>query len=355
MENKSQEAFQLIDVDCNLIHPDLHQFHLALERSESEDDFHETTSKVTADFFRILSHPSVKQATITAVFSPSSTIAEAHIFLQALENYSETPLSSIPIATSVGVHPYHVLDSSLPMSIEQARTDICELLTNDKYHPFIKCIGETGLDYSEGFPDKEKQIPWWELQVSLALEYQLPLFVHERLAFVDVVHTLEDTVFVPRESHTRIPVLIHCFTGTREECRFYIARGCFISVSGYILRSGLGPEEVQACLKEGIIPLDKLMIETDSPYMGFPSCRDLYFDMEGDAFQVLSSKQKKRLLKGTYPNVPSSLPKVLDRVVHLLNEGKKASEHLSKEYVASVIFENSLRFFNFDRTRIKSY
>lgn len=359
MTGASTQMYPLIDVDCNLIHPDLQPSAIM---SGDENQGKETMS----NFFHILSHPSIQRANISAIFSPSSTIEEARIFLLALHNRT-TQVSThphIPVTTSVGIHPFHVLDLSLPTSLDEARRNICDLLKNDKYQTFIKCIGEAGLDYSEGFPNKEKQIPWWELQVSLALEFQLPLFVHERLAFQDVVHTLEKSIFLPQNhlqqesspmGTTRVPVLIHCFTGTREECRYYISRGCFISISGFILRTGAGPDEVRACLREGIIPLDKLMIETDAPYMGFPSCRDLHFEMEGDAFQSLSSKQKKRLLKGTYPNVPSSLPKVLDCVVTLLNEKRQevGSEPLSRESVSRQIFDTSIRFFGFDTEKIQ--
>ena len=363
MESVFLKTRPLIDVDCNLLHPDLQQSLLLLDRSDP-DDKHQLTSNT--NLFHSLSHPSIQRANISAIFSPSSTIEEARIVLLALQK-STTDISSplpLPIKTSVGVHPFHVLDQSLPPSLDEARQAISAIIKssieNTHVPSFISCIGETGLDYSEGFPKREEQLPWWEMQVSLALEFQLPLFVHERLAFQDVVHTLEKNIFsVPlydQQLAPRVPVLIHCFTSSRDECRYYISRGCFISVSGFILRTGSGPDEVRACLREGIIPLDQLMIETDAPYMGFPTCRDLYFEMEGYTFQALSSKQKKRLVKGIYPNVPSSLPKVFDCVVELINEGRKerGSEPFTADYVAQRLFDNSIRFFGFDRTKLKS-
>jgi TatD DNase family protein len=300
-------------------------------------------------------------ANISAIFSPSSTIHESKVFLLELDKYTmDKQRCTIPIKTSVGIHPYHVLDTP---SLADARQELCALLNDNSKndHKLITCIGETGLDYSEGFPNREDQLPWWEMQVKLALDFQLPLFVHERLAFQDMSHSLEQHVFLPNREEkekeeswtsmgqTRIPIIIHCFTGTQQECQYYISKGCFISISGFILRSGPGPEEVRACLRQGIIPLEKLMIETDAPYMGFPTCRDLHFETD-EVFQTLPSKQKKRLLKGTYPNVPSSLPKVFNCVSTLINEGRRdrGLDLYSDEYVAGVLRENSIRFFGFD-------
>ena len=70
--------------------------------------------------------------------------------------------------------------------------------------------------------------------------------------------------------HRDLPgLIVHCFTGTKEQCRAYIERGYFISISGYILKETNNDNyhEVRACLQEGILPLDKLMIETDAPFL----------------------------------------------------------------------------------------
>ena len=76
-----------------------------------------------------------------------------------------------------------------------------------------QAIGEAGLDYSDGFPSREAQLPWFEAQLRLAGRLQLPLFVHERLAFADTFAALSAL------AKPRLPfrVMIHCFTGTQEE------------------------------------------------------------------------------------------------------------------------------------------
>ena len=64
------------------------------------------------------------------------------------------------------------------------------------------------------------------------------------------------------------------------------------------------------------------MIETDAPYMGFSGCRQNYLTKHDEYAASLNSKRRKRLQNSIYPNVPSSLPIVLDQVVKLLNEGR---------------------------------
>jgi TatD DNase family protein len=104
---------------------------------------------------------------------------------------------------------------------------------------------------------------------------------------------------------------------------------------------------------DGIIPLDKLMIETDAPYMGFASCRDLFYKVESErndsAFQQLNNKTKKRYLKGIYPNVPSSLPMVLESVVYWINEGRRqrGEDEISLQDAAKIFHENAVEFFGF--------
>jgi TatD DNase family protein len=195
-------------------------------------------------------------------------------------------------------------------------------------------VGECGLDSSEGFPPLEDQIPWFKLQVKIAEELKLPLFVHERLAFGDTMDILADV---------NIPVIIHCFTGTKVECVEYVKRGYYVSISGYILKeSNDNYAEVTSSLKAGVIPLEKLMIETDAPYMGFSGCRQLYLEHNKEYVDSLNSKKRKRLQQSTYPNVPSSLVAVLDEVVKCLQENDST---ITRDQVAKQTTENARNFF----------
>jgi len=307
----------LIDVDCNLWHKDLTSL-----QSKQQD----------SSILSILKEDAVSESNIVAMLSPSSTLAEARKGLEFLSSQS-LPAASIAILTTVGVHPYHVNDegSSLEHDIDSLKE-----LVNQQY---VCAVGECGLDASEGFPPLDDQLPWFRAQVQLANDCNKPLFVHERLAFEETIDILQDCT---------VPVIIHCFTGTREECIKYVERGYSVSVSGFIMKDG--GEEVQACLEEGLIPLDKLMIETDAPYMGFEGCRANYLAKNEEYVASLNSKKRKRLQNSIYPNVPSSLPIVLEKVVNLLNEGreKRGEEKLNRDDVARITTENAIRFFGFE-------
>lgn len=140
-----------------------------------------------------------------------------------------------------------------------------------------------------------------------------------------------------------VPVLIHCFTGTVEQCRAYVERGYHISVSGYVLReSDDNCSEVLSCLSGGVVPLDRLMIETDAPYMGFEGCRRYYLQRNQDHVRGLNSKRRKRLQQSIYPNVPSSLPVVLQKVTECL---QRHDPSLTTEKVAAHTTQNARSFF----------
>jgi len=211
----------------------------------------------------------------------------------------------------------------------------------------ISCIGETGLDYSDGFPDKEYQIPWFKAQLELACEFDLPIFLHERLAFEDTLLCIDEVITEKHNTKSKPNIIVHCYTGSYDECLVYSNRGYYFSISGYICKPGEGSDEVKRCLRDGIIPLDKLMIETDSPYMGFVGNKDSFFDAEGESFTSLSSKKRKRLLKSLYPNVPSSLPLVLEAVCNEVNLGReeRGETILSVEELGHITTNNAIGFF----------
>lgn len=316
---------EMIDVDCNLFHSDL-----------------KTLQKVsTTDVWNILQEDAIKEANIIAMLSPSSTILESESALELLKLHPPP----IPIKTTVGVHPYHVADDELLFSsngeritMEEQKNKIKSILKTDREentNRMCAAVGECGLDASEGFPEQNLQVPWFQMQIEIASEFEIPLFVHERLAFDKTIEMLEKV--------STIPIIIHCFTGTKEECIEYIKRGYYISISGYILKeSNDNCAEVLSCLEEGVIPLDKLMIETDAPYMGFTGCRQLYLNQNQQYVSSLNSKKRKQLHQSTYPNVPSSLPMVLSRVTECLQKNDSA---LTIEKVANITTNNARKFF----------
>ena len=320
----------LIDVDCNLSHPDLTSIG--------------TTLQLPDDVplpFRILHHPSTTSANIVGMIAPSSTVDESEKILTLLRSSSERDRNGIVIKTTVGVHPYHCHDAPQASELNKLR----QLLDDPSSQQWISCLGETGLDYSPGFPDQKHQLSWFQSQLDLAFEYNLPLFLHERLAFEDTLRCIDEAI--NRHSGKDVPkIIVHCFTGSYDECIEYIARGYYISLSGYILKTGEEIDQIRKCLQDAVIPLDRLMIETDAPYMGFAGNKEEFCNAEGETFMALSSKKKKRF-KSIYPNVPCVLPMVLDGVLADVNKGRalRGEEQLTFGELAKITTENSKLFF----------
>eukprot|EP01084_Bolivina_argentea_P057026 104271_1 len=210
------------------------------------------------------------------------------------------------------------------MELEEGASRLNVLLTdrlrNLAAHPLATCVGECGLDYTEGFPSREVQLPWFEAQVRLAFELGKPLFLHERLAHSDFCQVFDDIeASLPASNDkpsTLPPCLVHCFTGTKEELLEYLRRGFLIGISGFLLKDkGVNMRDFL-----DVIPLNKLVIETDAPYLGFRNCR-------------VGHKNPSR----QYPNVPSALPLILQAVAGYLN--------LSPKYVAQATTANAYSFF----------
>ena len=329
MSKVSKQAAALIDIDCNLLHKDL--------ISVCGND----------DPLEILRHPSTQNANIVGVLSPSSTLEESAISVELVRNLAESgneSIGGIQVLTTVGVHPYHAAEVAVDVeNIERIKSLIKQGGAG------VVCVGECGLDYSEGFPDAGDQLPWFHAQLNLAFELEMPLFLHERLSFKDFIQAIDEAQKRYPNS-TFPPAVVHCFTGSKEECIEYVNRGFYIGLTGFLNKNQAnGSTEIQDILRDGIIPLDKLMIETDAPYIGFPNCKNSFFDAEGEAFLSLPSKKRKKLIKSTYPNVPSSLPLVLSSVTNYLNEGRDArgESKLSEEELAMLCTTNSANFFSF--------
>ncbi|KAL7489959.1 hypothetical protein ACHAW6_015752 [Cyclotella cf. meneghiniana] len=321
-EQSSSTLPPLVDVDCNLMHPDL------ISVMNSLSTLPPTNPHVPKEL-QILHHPSTRLANIVAVLSPSSTVDESEASVELLRTTSPRDANRISVKTTAGVHPYHCRTPPTPRDMDRLRA----LLDRPDH---VSCVGETGLDYSPGFPPRELQIEWFRLQLDLASEYGMPVFLHERGAFADLIRCIDEA---GRE-------LTDCFTGSRRECEEYVKRGYFISVSGYILREGEEHERVRTCLREGIVPLDRLMIETDAPYMGFVGNKRVFYEAEGDGFSGLSSKKKKRLMS-IYPNVPCVLPQVLRRAWEEIRCGReqRGESGVSLEELAEITTQNAKKFF----------
>jgi len=157
--------------------------------------------------------------------------------------------------TTIGVHPHDAKTCG-----ESTISEMRELIKQGGSD--VVAIGETGLDYNRNFSAPDVQRKWFEEQVKLACELDMPLFCHEREASADFLSILE--------KHKPPSVVVHCFTGTKSELKGYISRGYYIGLTGFICKPQRGKDLRQFA---NLIPLDRLMVETDSPYMGFKEKR----------------------------------------------------------------------------------
>lgn len=129
--------------------------------------------------------------------------------------------------------------------------------------PEVVAVGECGLDFNRNYSPPEVQEIWLTRQLALAVELQLPVFLHERDAFPRLHELLEPW-------WDQLPGgVVHCFTGSEEALDAYLALGCSIGVTGWICDERRGAELQRLVAR---IPLDRILLETDAPYL-FP--RDL--------------------------------------------------------------------------------
>ncbi len=154
--------------------------------------------------------------------------------------------------TTVGIHPHDAKTWN-----RQSYAQMKEMLS----HPLAVAVGECGLDFNRNFSTSVDQIRAFREQVQLAVELNMPLFLHEREAHVELVNVLDEM-----DIGSLPPIVVHCFTGTKEEAIEYIQRGYYIGFTGTICKKERG-----APLREMLpsIPLERIMVETDAPFMGF--------------------------------------------------------------------------------------
>ncbi|ULT89987.1 hypothetical protein L3Y34_008404 [Caenorhabditis briggsae] len=133
-------------------------------------------------------------------------------------------------------------------------------------NPSCVAVGECGLDFNRNFSPQDVQKDVFAKQVSLAVQLRKPLFIHEREAHEDMVRILTEV------GTSLPPAVIHCFTGTVDEAKKYLEMGLYIGLTGFLWKDR-SDNGVQAGLRSGNIPIEKLVLETDAPYM-YPKIND---------------------------------------------------------------------------------
>ena len=150
---------------------------------------------------------------------------------------------------TAGVHPHHAADFSA--STESVLRDLHGLGE-------VLAVGECGLDYHRDLSPRPAQRRAFERQLALAVDCGKPLFLHQRDAHADFMAIMAQ--FAGRIG----PAVVHCFTGTGAELRDYLDAGWHIGITGWLCDERRG-QHLRELVRD--IPADRLMIETDAPYL----------------------------------------------------------------------------------------
>ncbi|AWW46096.1 TatD family hydrolase [Polynucleobacter paneuropaeus] len=192
---------------------------------------------------------------------------------------------------SVGVHPDY----------EDTPEPSFEFLVETAKHPKIVAIGETGLDYyrmgDRSYESMEWQRERFRTHIRAAIASQRPLIIHTRSASADTLRILQE------EGASKIGGVMHCFTESLEVAQAAMEMGFFISFSGIVTFKSA--KDLQETCRQ--VPLDKLLIETDSPYLAPVPYRGktnepAWVAQVGEFVADLKGVSVERLAKQTYDN-----------------------------------------------------
>jgi TatD DNase family protein len=155
-------------------------------------------------------------------------------------------------------HPFIYASAGIhPNDAAKVDVDTFKNLESVLKHPRVKALGEIGLDYHWGVP-KETQTPIFIRQLEIAANGQIPVIIHTRDAWTDTIETLR-THWKP----TGLPCVMHCFTGNSEAARECLELGFHLAFGG----ATTFPKAAEIREAARITPPDRLLLETDSPYL----------------------------------------------------------------------------------------
>jgi TatD DNase family protein len=211
-------AMELIDIGCNLTH----------------DSFEDDRDEV------------IEAARDAGVVQIIVTGASAEGSQAAVQLAGQRPGQ---LYATAGVHPHRA-------SAYDDETD--QLLRELALSPSVVAIGETGLDYFRDFSPRDLQRDAFERQIQIAIDTGLPLFLHQRDAHGDFIAILR------KHRDQLTDIVVHCFTGSQDELQECLDLDCHIGITGWICDERRGTH-MKAFMKN--IPANRLMIETDAPYL----------------------------------------------------------------------------------------
>jgi len=188
-----------------------------------------------------------------------------------------------------------------------------ETLTDLAKNPRVCAWGETGLDFNRMYSPKADQEKWFVRQVQTADERQLPLILHERDSHGRLLEILKSHPNKDRRG------VVHCFSGNRPELDDYLDLGFFIGITGILTLQKRGTD-LRNLVQH--IPLERLLIETDAPYL-------------------TPAPQKNK----TRRNEPAFVKSVLLKLAEIRN--------LGPENLADITYSNARRLFNITNVSVR--
>lgn len=200
-----------------------------------------TDKSFTQDFDDVIER--AIKANVTEFIVTGSDLAKSHAAAALSAASPET------FTSTAGIHPHHA--SSFTNEVGEELADLLQ-------RPHVVAVGETGLDYFRDISPRDEQRASFEQHLELAAACRKPLFLHQRDAHDDFLAILK----AHRDSVSA--VVVHCFTDTTEAMHDYLDLDCHIGITGWICDERRGAHLLD-CVAD--IPLDRLMIETDAPYL----------------------------------------------------------------------------------------
>ncbi len=177
-------------------------------------------------------------SSVSGVINCGCTVESSKISIAFAEKYPQ-------FYAAVGIHPQNAAEE---------KPDALQKIEELAHHEKVVAIGEIGLDYHYDYTPKDMQLEYFEKQIMLAKKLNLPIIVHDREAHQNCVELL---------LKHRPKGVMHCFSGSVETARQLTDIGFYIGLGGSVtFKNAKKPAEVAAA-----IDIDKLLLETDCPYM----------------------------------------------------------------------------------------
>ncbi|KAL1460961.1 hypothetical protein WDU94_012895 [Cyamophila willieti] len=213
------------------------------------------------------------------------------------------------VYSTAGIHPHEAKSWD-----EDYMDQLRDLASNSE----CVAIGECGLDYSRDFSSPVTQDMVFEKQLELACEVKKPVMIHEKAAHEQVVDLLT------RYKQQLPATILHSFVGNSQQVKTYLQLGSYIAINGYLCKDS-SEEGLQAMLESGELPMDRILVESDAPFL-YPNARASKLPLHvRDAITTKAQTFLQRYC--TFQrNEPCSIPVLIEIIAAFL---KKSPEEIA--------------------------